>query len=337
MFLPYTHESIRLTGRWDTSNPACATATATGSYLEFCFDGDMAVARFDIDANMSPLLHLWVQLDGGDMVEASVDRYIRVRASRAGRHICRIIYKGGTEVSGRWYQPLRGKVTFLGVQTDRPAAIPADTRPVIEFIGDSITEGVLIDTDYREGTTHAFELDQLNRCYQDDVCATYAWLTAEALNLRPVFMGYGAVGVTRVGCSRVPAAPAAFPYNFDGSPITYAPGDFVVINHGANDRGAPPERYQQAYAELLDLVRERNPKAVVVALSAFCGGQRQALEELVERYNRERGANVHFINGSEWIPPEPLHPMRDGHRKVAKQLAPILREIFGLPAVSADK
>ena len=115
MFVPYTHESIRLTGRWDTSSPACAVATATGSYVEFCFDGDMAVARFDIEANMPPLLHLWVQLDGGDRIEAQVDRYLRVCAARPGRHICRIIYKGGTEVSGRWYLPLHGKVTFRGV------------------------------------------------------------------------------------------------------------------------------------------------------------------------------------------------------------------------------
>lgn len=329
MFVPYTHESIRLTGRWDTA-PDCATATATGSYVEFCFEGRLAVARFDTSANMLPLLHLWVQLDGGDMIEAQVDNYIRVHAAKDGRHICRMIYKGGTEVSGRWYAPLHGKVTFLGVQTDHPVAIPPDNRPIIEFIGDSITEGVLIDTDYHEGTHPWSELDQLTRCYQDDVCATYAWLTAEALDLRPVFMGYGATGVTKPGCSRVPAAPDAYPYNFDGSPIRYQPGDFVVINHGANDRKATPELYQEKYAELLDLIRARSPHAVIVALSAFCGGQREALEELVARYNREKGANVHFINGSEWIPPQPLHPMRDGHRTVAEHLTPLLRELFGL-------
>lgn len=42
MNIPYTHESIRLTGRWDVSDPRVATATATGSYLEFAFEGRMA-------------------------------------------------------------------------------------------------------------------------------------------------------------------------------------------------------------------------------------------------------------------------------------------------------
>lgn len=216
------------------------------------------------------------------------------------------------------------------MQTDCPVAIPADDRRVIEFIGDSITEGVLIDVDYHEGTRPSYDIGQHNRCYQDDVCATYAWLTAEQLNLRPVFMGYGSVGVTRMGASYVPEAPLSFPYNFDGSPITYKPGDFVVINHGTNDREATPGHYQEKYAELLDLILKRNPNAVVVALSAFCGGQRKALEALIQVYNKAHGTNVHFVNGSEWIPPEPLHPLRDGHRIVAEHLVPALKEIFRL-------
>ena len=330
MFLPYTHESIRLTGRWDKAADR-ATATATGSYVEFCFEGRMAVARFDIDMNMLPYLHLWIQIDGGDMIEASVDRYIRVRAAKEGVHICRIIYKGGTEASARWYLPLTGKVTFLGVQCDKPIAIPEDTRKTVEFVGDSITEGVLIDVDYHEGAPReASYIDPLNRCYQDDVCATYAWLTAEKLNLRPIFMGYGAVGTTHGGMGMVPAAATAYPFNFEGSPISHNPSDFVVINHGANDRSAAPEIYVEKYALLLDEVRKYNPNAVIVALSAFCGGHRDALAEGIKQYNEKNGTNVHFVNGSDWIPPQPLHPLRDGHATVAENLAPILKEIFQL-------
>ncbi|MBQ9807150.1 MAG: hypothetical protein IJW49_11685, partial [Clostridia bacterium] len=58
--LSYTHESIRLTGRWDKRDPKCATATATGSYIEFAFGGKMAVAHFDTMLNAYPRLHLWV-------------------------------------------------------------------------------------------------------------------------------------------------------------------------------------------------------------------------------------------------------------------------------------
>lgn len=328
MNVPYSHESIRLTGRWDTRDPAVAVATATGSYVEFAFEGKMAVAHFDVLTNTTPRLHLWLQLDGGDMFDAPIDSHLRVIAKQEGRHVCRIIYRGGTEQSNRWFAPLTGKVSFLGVQTEKPIPIPADERPVIEFVGDSITEGVLIDVDFAEGGTPPAYSDQLNRCFQDDVCATYAWQTAEALGLRPVFMGYGAVGVTRSGCGAVPAAPLAYPFNFDGSPITHAPSDVVLINHGANDRGKPVEVYLEKYAELLDVIRAHNPDATVVSLSAFCGAHHAALGEMIARYNAEHGTSVHFIDSDGWISPEPLHPLRDGHTTVASHLIPILAEIL---------
>lgn len=327
MFVNYQHESIRLTGRWDRGD-AAATCTATGSYIEFAFRGTLAVARFDIENNMLPYLHLWIEIDGGDRVEVPIDRYLRIWTKHDGDHVCRIIYKGGTEVSDRWFLPLRGKVTFLGVQTETPLPIAPDDRPTIEFVGDSITEGVLIDTDFHEGARAPFTLDQLSRCYLDDVCATYAWLTAEALGLRPVFMGYGAVGVTRAGCAGVPAAPESYPFNFENSPITHKPCDYILINHGANDRGKDPEVYAQKYAELLDVIRARNPQSVIICLSAFCGVHHETLGKTVEEYNKTHGCNVHFIDSDGWIPPTPVHPLRDGHRTVAEHLIPLVREII---------
>ena len=90
----------------------------------------------------------------------------------------------------RWYQPLIGKISFCGFEAEKEGTLPMDFRKTIEFIGDSITEGVLVGEDYR---VDSFE--QLNRVYQDDAMATYAYKTALALNLKPVIMGYGATGI----------------------------------------------------------------------------------------------------------------------------------------------
>ncbi len=327
--LTYKHESVRLTGRWDRGE-TCATATATGSYIEFAFGGRMALARFDIISNAHPLLHLWVQVDGGAMVEVNVDPFIRIIAPTDGTHVCRIIYKGGTELDRRWYLPLTAKVTFLGVQVEEIAPLPADNRRTVEFVGDSITEGVLIDVDFNSsGVATSSYIDATCRCYQDDVCATWSWLTAEALNLRPIVMGYGAVGATRSGCGEVPKAAEAYPYNFDGSPITHECADLIVINHGANDSRAPEELYVAEYEKLLDVIRARNPESVIVSLSAFCGAHHEALGKLIAAYNEKNGCNVHFIDSFGWIPKEPLHPLRDGHRAVAKRLIPLIRAIIG--------
>lgn len=330
MKVSYTHESIRLTGRWDVSDTRYAETTTTGSYIEFAFEGNMAMALFDIEGNADPKLHLWIEVDGSARIEAPIDRYLRVVAPNDGKHICRIIYKGGTEADRRWYLPLTGKVSFVGINADKPIAIGEDPRPIIEFVGDSITEGVLIDTDYYADGESASYIDQYNRIYQDDVCATYAWLSAERLNLRPVFMGYGAVGVTRSGMGKVPAAPISYPYNFEGSPISRPEPTYIMINHGANDRPKSAAEYTACYEQLLDVIRTMNPNAKLIALSAFCGGHCDALRALIAEYNQKNGTDVLFIDSTGWVPVEPLHPMRDGHATIAEHLAPILKKHLNL-------
>ena len=326
--LSYTHESIRLTGRWDRGETQ-ATATATGSYIEFAFTGRMALARFDVVSNAHPRLHLWIQVDGGAMIEAPIDSFLRVIAPDDGAHVCRIVYKGGTEQDRRWYAPLTCKVSFLGVQVEAPATLPADVRPTVEFVGDSITEGVLIDVDFNtaEDAMDTY-VEAKFRCYQDDACATYAWLTAEAMGWRPIVMGYGAVGATHAGSGSVPKAAIAYPQNFDGSPITHKSADYIIVNHGANDRGWAVETYLAEYENLLDVIRTRNPSSVIVSLSAFCGAHHEALGEMIARYNEKNGCRVHFIDSTGWVPVEPLHPLRDGHRIIATHLVEELKKIL---------
>ena len=185
MFVSYRNEAVRLTGRWDISDERYAEATATGSYVEFAFEGKTAVAYFDIEGNREPFLHLWMQIDGGDRFECGLGAQLRVVCKEEGRHVCRIIYKGGGEVFSRWCRPLHGKVSFRGFRADKPVAIGEDDRMTIEFVGDSITEGVLTDADTFHGVMRLpYDVDQQNRIYHDDVCATYAWLTAEKLPRR---------------------------------------------------------------------------------------------------------------------------------------------------------
>ncbi len=326
--LPYTHQSIRLTGRWGCTEHS-ATATAPGSYIEFAFRGRMALAEFDVLQNAYPHLHLWVQLDDGDKIEVPVDSFLRVIAKNDGDHVCRMIFKSANETDSRWYAPLTAKLTFLGVQVEAPAALLPDDRRTIEFVGDSITEGVLIDADFNpEGFPLKSEEGPAWRSYQDDSTATYAWLTAEALKLRPIIMGYGAVGVTKSGSGSVPAAPESYLSNYEGSPIAHKSADYIVINHGANDQAAAVEQYLSCYAQLLDVVREKNPTSEVIVLSAFCGAHHEALGRMISQYNQTHGCTVHFIDSTGWVPLQPLHPLRDGHRIISEHLCAKLREIL---------
>ena len=340
MFIHWYDKSVRLTGRWsrnyqpvfdhhlyDQRPTAYTTTTAAGSYFELAFEGDCARLHFDLGYLGQPFPHLWISVDGGARVEVPVDRYLRVEAEEYGKHIIKVIYKGGMEQLPRWYAPLMGAISFIGAEVDAPAELPEDHRRIIEFIGDSITEGVLTDGDYSSKPAHT--LDQFCRPYQDDNCATYASLTAKRLNLRPIFQAYGAVGLTRSGCGSVPRAGAIYPYVYEGTDYTGEKPDIVVINHGANDRGASAEEYLMRYEELIDMIFERTPDTVVVCLGAFCGAFKNDLPAFAEKYNASHEKKIHYVSSEGWVPLEPLHPLRDGHKIIAEHFAPILKEIIG--------
>lgn len=322
MFINVNDSCMRFTGRWHIGEESAVT-TAPGSMVEIAFSGTYAVLHFNLYLSTHPYLHMWISLDGGAKVEVPLDRVIRIEAPEEGNHIIKLIYKSTMEMQHRWYWPLVGRIDLQGIEADGKGVLPEDNRRVIEFVGDSITEGVLIDPQY------TFEnIGQMNRPNQDDSTATYAYLTAMNLGMKPHIMGYGGTGASKGGCGAVPKASLAYPYNFDGSPINKEKPDVIVINHGANDRETNAEMYTEGYIELLEVVRKLNPDAKIVALSAFCGAYPKELKNLVEKYNKENDDNIYFIGSAGWIPEEPLHPDREGHKIVAQYLTGELKKIL---------
>ena len=323
MFVKYSDDCIRLEGRWAKFEDKAVTTT-TGSRIFLKFEGDMALLKFDLTGDTGEHAHIWISIDSENMAEAALGSALRIKTAAYGVHTVRIIYKSQIETRNRWKEPLEQKLTFLGAEIEKPVTIEADTRKTIEFVGDSITEGVL--TDANADPERLPEENTEFRVYQDDVCATYGWQTAEKLNLSPIIMGYGAVGTRKGGNGNVPCAAEAYPYNFDGNPICHQNADYIVINHGANDASAPAEDYIAGYEKLLDVIRKLNPNAKIFALSAFCGAHAEALGKFINEYNGKKGENITFIDSTGWIPKEPLHPLRGGHEIVAENLSRALKE-----------
>ena len=106
--------------------------------------------------------------------------------------------------------------------------------------------------------------------------------------------------------------------------------DFVLINHGTNDRGASADTFAAAYRRLLDAVVAKNPQAKIAVITPFCGAFHDELFALVADYNKAHGTDIFVVDTAGWLPLDPLHPLRAGHRKAADRLIPILREHFGL-------
>ena len=321
MYFNYSHESIRYTGRFSPFGDTM-TATAAGAAFEIAFSGDYILLYFDTVGNEEPMPHLWLQLDDESKYEVPLYKYLRID-TEPGDHILKVIYKGGKEIQPRFFHPLVGKISFKGYDAQKSGILPEDNRKTIEFVGDSITEGVLIDAQIEPGN-----LEQDCRPFQDDVTATYAYTTAQNLGLRDLHMGYGAVGATTSGCGAVPKAAESYPYCFEGAKVQYDHPDYILINHGANDRGATPEQYVSEYKGLLEVIRSIHPESVIICLSAFIGVFPNELKATIEQFNKDNGDNVHFIDATGWVPPEPLPPLRDGHKIIAEKLTNELKKII---------
>lgn len=322
MFITNPHPSIRPTGRWHTENSRI-TSTANGSYFEIACEGEMIVLHFDMQDHVEPRPQLWISADGGPRVLSEVTPFLRLQFADAGRHEIRVVIKSTKEMANRWYAPLQSKVCFKGYDAEAPAELTPDERKIIEFVGDSITEGVLVDDGYEY---YADEAD--NRPYVDDSCGTYAWQTAENLNLRPIICGYGAVGTIRTGCGSVPPVGTSYPYCFDGAPIECGHPDYIVINHSTNDQSWSAEEVEEKYFELLRVISATHPDAKMFAMTPFLGCFDEAIRNAVERFAAEGKNEIRHISTKGWIPREPTHPNREGHRLASKRLTEVLGEFI---------
>lgn len=323
MFIPYSDPAIRLTGRFYQENEAVST-TACGSQIEIAINGDWAILRFDMTDLIPSYPQVYIQIDGGEMVGATVGSRIYIRMKEKKDHIIKIIFKGACEKQNRWYAPVQAKISFEGVEAENAGTLPADNRKTITFIGDSITEGILI---HPEQTP--FKDNFKDRVYQDDVTRTYAWIIAEHFNLRPTYCAYGAVGMTKSGSGEVPKFNESYPWCVAGKEYIdpYQP-DYIMINHGCNDRGHTAEEYVEEYEKCLDMLRKRYPAAKIIMLSAFIGAHADELKAFHKAYNEKYGTDIAFIESTGWVPEKPTHPLVAGHETIARHLIDKLTKII---------
>ena len=325
MFLDYNSSSVRFTGRFAELNNTM-TATATGSAIEIAFKGDSIVCKFDLTNQHYPYPHIWIQLDNGGWVEAQLDWFLRINASAGGEHILKIVLKSiPSNGETRWNLPLCNKLSFVGAEADCASVLPEDNRKTIEIIGDSITEGVEVDTENRH-----FELDSANATFTNDVFATYGYILSQNLHLKPIHMGYGSVGFTKGGLGDVPAISDSYDYCFRDAPVTYNHPDYILINLGVNDTLGTVENYICQYERFLNHLIKVHPNSEIIAVNCFRGDFRKETEKMVARFNTEHNSNVFYIDSTGWVPVEPIHPTRENHRKIADHLTAILKEKYFL-------
>jgi lysophospholipase L1-like esterase len=182
---------LQYRGRWSVRD-ARALAVNTGSQLAARFSGDRLVLRFDAGAYPHEPPQLWVRLDEHPWQKVEVAPEIDLAPTPPHTsHLLRVVFKGAREWDNRWKPPLQTAIVLTGIGLAEggtllePPPLPALR---IEFLGDSITEGVL--------------LHRLDRPFPEvwperaDGRLGYAFQTGERLGADTRVVGFGRQGLT---------------------------------------------------------------------------------------------------------------------------------------------
>ncbi len=322
MIIRANDERIRYTGRWNIKGDT-ATSTANGNYFEFGFKGELARIAFKVGDCSNPRPHVYISVDNGALIDTVIDSYHLISCEDSGEHYVKVLMKSSMEKASRWCAPLESMVTLAGIEADEFYALPEDRRPKIEFIGDSITEGVAVDE-----LADKFYADKHAPLHTNDSSADYAYVASRILNFRPYTMGYGRLGVCTLGNGDIPPVINSYGFYSDNEPMDSINADYIVINHGTNDAWAESDAFIKAYTEFLAFVRGRNPSSVIIALSPFGGFNFDEIETSVKSYNEQSGDNVYFVDARAWAPREPYHPLRESHKALGKGLAEFIKKTF---------
>lgn len=317
-------EAVHFYGRWNLL-PTAAITVNGGSHLAATFHGTGIAARFDVTTNMDTVPNLTWQIDGGSWQEADIaDRLPLATGLAAGTHDVRLMVRGLNENQSRWTPPLVASVTFRNFEVAGGNVDPSP-RPIkrkIEFLGDSITEGVLVHT------SNEIPIDTWP--WRNDARLDYACQTALAVDFEWRQVGFGRQGVTSGGNGGVPYAQDAFNFIYAGVPRDRWQADVVVINQGTNDGGASSQTFRPLYATLLQRIRAGYPNAQIVALRPFAGAHADDIKAEITSRIAGGDANVFYVDTTGWIDPaadttDGIHPNPQGHMKVTTRLVAELK------------
>ena len=316
-------ETVHFYGRWNQLADRAITVN-TGSHVVAQFSGTGVSARFDVSGNQEPNPTLAWRIDQGDWQEGALAADVSLAAALpGGTHEVLLMVRGLDEFKSRWTPPLISSVSFLGFDVVGGAVQPSPrpVRPKIEFLGDSITEGLYI---WREHN------GQRTVPWCADARRSWASQTAQSLGAEWRQVGFGGQGLLKGGSGGVPPANDAFNWIYKGVARDDWQADLVVINQGTNDGGAAAD-FRRAYAAFIGTVRVAYPSAKIVAMRPFNGAHAAEIQAEVSARRAAGDAGIFFVDTAGWLGngdfTDGVHLNDQGSPKAATALTAAIRSL----------
>ncbi|MBW2243821.1 MAG: GDSL family lipase [Deltaproteobacteria bacterium] len=181
-------------------------------------------------------------------------------------------------------------------------------------------------------------------CYGDSIAE--GWCSAEPAGAWPhIVSRQNQLDVVNLGYAG--SARGEVPSAQD---IAGLPADLISVAHGTNCWSRTPhssELFSAGLHAFLDLVRAGHPKTPIVAISpilradaesvpnvlgASLGDLRAAFEGVVEERQKAGDGQLELVPGRDLVAaerlPDGIHPDDEGHRAIARALAPVLADAF---------
>lgn len=319
-----TSEGLHYYGRWNQLADRAITVNS-GSHIVARFSGTGVSARFDVGSNQSPNPTLAWKIDSTAWQEGELAAKLPLGNGLAsGLHEVTLMVRGLNEKQSRWTPPLISSITFLGFEVTGGSIEPSPrpSRPKIEFLGDSITEGVAVWSSHNGQSTP---------CWRADGRIAYASQTAQLLNAEWRQVGFGRQGLLIGGNGGVPTANDAFNWIYQGVRRDSWLPDLVVVNQGTNDSASSSSLFRPAYTTYLKTIRAAYPDAKIAAMRPFGGAHAADIKAEVDAHHDAGDNRVYFIDTTGWLVSSDFtdgtHPNAQGSTKAAQALAAALQKL----------
>ena len=301
------------TGRWTVkkiNNMPTLYTTNLGSYLRFKVSNakKCQISVLPNQNSLSPSQVFAFRIDGGkwQRAQASLEKIDIPLDSIL--HTIEIMAAGNSDIDEVW----QGNEGFAikNIYLDNGAIMAAPQRPVVNFIGDSITAGCWVvgnhpAADYRPETN-------------------YAGICADLLNVDSVRIAYSAGGVLRPATGGVPTADVFLGKIDDQTLWTPNHPDLTVINLGVNDRRFPLAQFTAAFDLFIQQVKltfPRTPLAIIIPFSQTFASE---IRKIATKHN------CSIIETKTWSHSftDGLHPDQAGAIAEGKMLAQALQPLL---------